>query len=346
MTNQKTILVTGGAGFIGSSFVAQAVERGEKVIVLDALTYAGHKENLAWISQEKGSYQLVEGNICDGDLVASLLKEHQVNAVVHFAAESHVDNSITDPAAFIHTNIVGSYTMLQAGREYWEGLSGDTKDAFRFVHVSTDEVFGSLGETGKFTPESPAQPNSPYSASKAASDHLARAWFHTYGFPVITTNCSNNYGPRQFPEKLIPHMITQALSGKTLPVYGDGKNIRDWIHVEDHANGVFLALTKGESGGVYLFGGNAEKTNIDLVNTLCETLDELKPKADGTSYKTQIKFVVDRLGHDRRYAIDDSKSESALGFKRHYTLEKGLRATIKWYLDNGTWCEAVLAKAA
>lgn len=332
----KTLLVTGGAGFIGSAFVRQAAEKGDKVIVLDALTYAGHRENLDGVNCE-----LVVGSINDGKLVSQLLTQHAVDAVVNFAAESHVDNSIHSPAIFIETNIVGTYTMLEASLAYWRGLSGDKKTSFRYIQISTDEVYGSLGETGKFHEETPMSPNSPYSSSKAAGDHLARAWFETYGLPTIVTNCSNNYGPRQYPEKLIPHMITCALNGKPLPIYGDGKNIRDWIHVEDHCRGVRLALDKGRPGQTYCFGGNAERENIQLVSILCNILDNLHPKKDASSYQSQITFVTDRAGHDRRYAIDDRKAVTELGFMRNYNFENGLKATVEWYLDNADWCAAV-----
>lgn len=337
MTSPSNLLITGGAGFIGSSFVRLAAARGHHVVVLDALTYAGHRANLESVKAE-----LVVGDIRDGALVSKLLREHAIDAIVHFAAESHVDNSISKPAAFIETNIVGSYILLEAAREYWKEKKGD----FRFVHVSTDEVYGSLGPTGKFSEATPMKPNSPYSASKAAGDHLAHAWFSTYGLPTIITNCSNNYGPRQHPEKLIPHMITCALAGKPLPVYGDGKNIRDWIHVEDHCAGVMLALTKGTPGETYCFGGNAERTNIDVVKNICKTLDALKPRKDGQPYEKQIAYVTDRLGHDRRYAIDDSKASSALGFTRAHDFESGLKATVGWYLANTTWCETVTKRVA
>ncbi|MCI5050540.1 MAG: dTDP-glucose 4,6-dehydratase [Rickettsiales bacterium] len=343
MLNPNTLLVTGGAGFIGSTFVGQCVARGQKVIVLDKLTYAGHPENLSWVEGE-GSYELIEGDICDGPLISELLAKHNVDALVHFAAESHVDNSIASPSEFIQTNINGSYTLLEAARQYWNGLSGDKKDQFRFVQISTDEVYGSLGKTGKFSEETSMKPNSPYSASKAAGDHLARAWFHTYGLPTIVTNCTNNYGPRQHPEKLIPLMTTFGLSGRNLPVYGDGTNIRDWIHVEDHCSGVYLALTKGTPGETYCFGGDAERNNLDVVKTICATLQELVPTDAG--YEHLITFVEDRAGHDWRYAIDDSKAESTLGFTRKYQFESGLRATIQWYLDNKQWCEAITQKKA
>lgn len=347
--NHATVLVTGGAGFIGSTFVAQAVEQGRRVIVLDALTYAGHPENLRWIDGQKwpGSYELVEGDICDGELVAKLLRQHKVEALVHFAAESHVDNSIANPGEFIRTNVNGSYTLLEAARGYWSELKGKEKekDNFRFIQVSTDEVYGSLGPTGKFSETTPMKPNSPYSASKAAGDHLARAWFHTYGLPTIVTNCTNNYGPRQHPEKLIPLMTTFALSGKNLPVYGDGSNIRDWIHVEDHCRGVALALTKGTPGETYCFGGDAERNNLEVVKTICSTLQQLAPRND-REYETLITFVKDRAGHDWRYAIDDTKAQKELGFTRAYNFESGLLATIEWYLDNRGWCDAVTKKAA
>lgn len=345
--NDKTIIMTGGAGFIGSCFVGQMVERGFNVIVLDALTYAGHEENLNWIQPKNGgSWELVKGDIRDGELARKLFAEHKPMGFLNFAAESHVDNSIERPAEFIETNIMGCYTLLEAAREYWNKLDEAGKKKFRFLHVSTDEVYGSLGETGKFSETTPMQPNSPYSASKAAGDHLCRAWFHTYGLPTIVTNCSNNYGPRQFPEKLIPRMITNALSGKNLPIYGDGKNIRDWIHVEDHCRGIQLAFEKGRPGETYCFGGNAEKTNIDVVDTLCESLDSLRPRNDGKSYKELKQFVKDRLGHDRRYAIDDTKAERELGFKRAYDFTTGIRQTIEWYLNHGDWCQAVTTKKA
>lgn len=344
MTKPQTLLVTGGAGFIGSCFVAQSVARGQKIIVLDKLTYAGHRENLDWISGA-GSWELVQGDIQDGALVSSLLTKYQVDAVVHFAAESHVDNSIASPSEFVHTNINGTYTMLEAARQYWLGLADGPKAAFRFVHVSTDEVYGSLGAEGKFSETTPIQPNSPYSASKAAGDLLARAWFHTYGFPTIVTNCSNNYGPRQHPEKLIPLMVTNALSGKALPVYGKGNNIRDWIHVEDHCAGVYLALTKGKVGETYCFGGNAERQNLDVVHTICDVLQQVSAKADGT-YRDQIQFVTDRAGHDFRYAIDDTKAQKELGFTRNHSFESGLKATIEWYVCNHEWCDAIKQKKA
>lgn len=342
----NNLLVAGGAGFIGSAFVAKCVARGNNVIVLDALTYAGHKANLEWIKpQNGGSWKLVKGDIADRALVLDLLKQHSIGRVINFAAESHVDNSISGPKPFIDTNITGTFQMLEACREYWSTLPAAQKNDFRMLQISTDEVYGSLGPTGKFSEESPIKPNSPYSASKAAADLLARAWHETYGLPVIVTHCTNNYGPRQFPEKLIPHMIHCALSGKKLPVYGDGKNVRDWIHVEDHCDGVLLALDKGKPGQAYDFGGDAEVENIALVKQLCSLLDRKRPKKQG-SYSDQISFVTDRLGHDRRYAIDDSKSQKELGFKRNYRFEQGLEATIDWYLANDAWCKTVMEKAA
>ena len=338
----KTIIVTGGAGFIGSTFVEVAAKAGNKVVVLDALTYAGHRENLAHVP----SAELVVGDICDGPFVSKLIEKHQPQAIVNFAAESHVDNSISGPGAFIQTNIIGCYTMLEAARGYWQGLPDAAKEAFRFVQVSTDEVYGSLGPTGKFSETTSMKPNSPYSASKAAGDHLARAWFETYGLPAIVTNCTNNYGPRQHPEKLIPHMITRGLSGKSLPIYGDGKNIRDWIHVADHSAGVLLALEKGRPGQTYCFGGDAEKNNNDVVQTLCSILDTLQPRPNGQKYAELIAYVADRPGHDRRYAIDDTKAQSELGFTRKYTFDQGIKDTVQWYLDNQEWCQAILGKKA
>ena len=341
MTEPKTLLVTGGAGFIGSCFVGQCVARGQRVIVLDKLTYAGHPENLGWVAGS-GSYELVVGDVCDGALVHRLMSEHKVDAVVHFAAESHVDNSIASPGAFIETNVVGSYRMLEAARHYWNSLQGEAKDRFRILMISTDEVYGTLGPTGKFSETTPYAPNSPYSSSKASADMLCRAWHETYGLPVIVTNCTNNYGPRQHPEKLIPLMVTFALAGKKLPVYGDGSNIRDWIHVEDHCSGVYLALTQGKAGQTYCFGGDAERNNLQVVKTICSTLQELVPAKDG--YEHLISFVTDRAGHDWRYAMDDSKAQRELGFVRAHNFESGLRATIEWYLNNSQWCDTMRSK--
>lgn len=338
---KKTLFVTGGAGFIGSAFVGQAVEKGYHVVVLDKLTYAGHRANLGWIGQRQGSWQLEVVDICDGAAIDALFQQHQPEAIFHFAAESHVDNSIASPAAFIETNIIGTYRLLEAARAYHARLQGGKKADFRFIQVSTDEVYGTLGATGKFSETTAMKPNSPYSASKAAGDHLARAWHETYGLPTIITNCTNNYGPRQYPEKLIPLMVSRALAGEPLPIYGDGLNVRDWIFVEDHAAGVFLAYENGRAGQVYCFGGDAEKTNIEVVDTICEVLDELQPRKDGKSYKAQKSFVPDRPGHDRRYAIDDAKAQAELGFTRSHNFESGIRATVEWYLANGAWCNEV-----
>jgi dTDP-glucose 4,6-dehydratase len=335
----QSILVTGGAGFIGSSFVRLSLERGAKVVVLDALTYAGHPENISNLGPKM---TLVEGDIRDAALVSKLLREHKIDSIVHFAAESHVDRSIEDPTDFVQTNVVGTYALLKESYRYYKDLAQDQKSQFRYLQVSTDEVFGSLGETGFFTEKSPIEPNSPYSASKAGADQLVRAWFHTYKFPTVTTHCSNNYGPRQFPEKLIPRMIQCALKGEKLPVYGKGANIRDWIHVEDHCEGIWLALTKGDLGGVYCFGGRAERNNLDVVKTICSILDELRPRAQGKKYEELVNFVTDRLGHDFRYAIDDSLAEKTLGFKRKYDFTRGLKDTVKWYLDHQAWCDTIL----
>lgn len=344
MNNNKTLLVTGAAGFIGSTFVRQMVTQGKKVIVLDALTYAGHRENLENI-KGPGSLELIIGNICDGALISQLLQKHSIDALINFAAESHVDRSIDSPSAFIDTNIRGVFILLNAALQYWQKLPEPQKTRFRFLQVSTDEVYGSLGPTGKFSETTPYAPNSPYSASKAAGDMLVRAWYHTYGLPTLTTNCSNNYGPRQYPEKLIPHMITCALAGKPLPVYGDGGNIRDWIHVEDHSAGVALALERGTPGSTYCFGGRSEHNNLDVVRAICQELDKLSPRKDGKSHSSAITFVTDRLGHDRRYAIDDTLAERELGFTRQYkNFEEGLTATIRWYLDHQDWCRSVTQK--
>lgn len=341
----KTLLVTGAAGFIGSCFVRQRAAAGDRVIVLDALTYAGHRENLEGIPGP-GSVELIVGDITDGPKVADLLKSHEVDYFMNFAAESHVDRSISAPSAFIETNIRGTFVLLNAALEYAQTLPETRKRDFRYLQISTDEVYGSLGATGKFSETTSYAPNSPYSASKAAADHLVRAWHHTYGLATITTNCSNNYGPRQFPEKLIPHMINCALNDRPLPVYGDGGNVRDWIHVEDHSRGIWLALTKGTPGETYCFGGNAERNNLDVVRTICRHLDRMRPRKDGKPHESAISFVKDRLGHDRRYAIDDTKAIRELGFTRKYDFESGLKDTIQWYLDNEAWAKAVLKSGA
>ena len=339
-----TILVTGAAGFIGSNFVLDWLGQSEEEVVsLDLLTYAGNLENLSSLSKSP-HHQFVKCNIGDRDLVLNLLKKHRVKAVIHFAAESHVDRSIYGPGNFIETNIVGTYNLLESVRGYWNNLDLAPKKAFRFLHVSTDEVYGSLNEKDPaFTENHPYEPNSPYSATKAASDHLVRAWFHTYGLPVLTTNCSNNYGPYQFPEKLIPLCILNALHGKPLPIYGDGKQIRDWLYVKDHCNAIRSVLEKGRLGETYNVGGWNEKTNLVVVQTLCAILDELKPKLDGKSYADQITFVKDRPGHDRRYAIDASKLERDLGWRPEETFETGLRKTVLWYLEHETWVNHVVS---
>ena len=339
------ILVTGGAGFIGGNFILDwlTVPGNEGVINLDKLTYAG---NLATLESLRGDprHLFVHGDIGDKKLVAKLLKEHQPRAIVNFAAESHVDRSIHDPAEFVATNIVGTFNLLECAREYWNGLVGSPKKAFRFHHVSTDEVYGSLSATDPaFTEINSYEPNSPYSASKAASDHLVRAWFHTYGFPVVTTNCSNNYGPFHFPEKLIPLVILNALNGKPLPIYGDGQQIRDWLYVGDHCSAIREVLAKGVLGETYNIGGWNEKANIDVVKTICAILDELKPRSDGKSYVDQITYVKDRPGHDRRYAIDASKVERELGWRPAETFDTGIRKTVRWYLDNPVWVEGVVS---
>lgn len=333
---KKHLLVTGAAGFIGSNFVKIAIDNDYKVTVLDALTYAGHRANLSSF-EGRTDFEFIHGRIEDSVLLNQLFSKNDFNAVLNFAAESHVDNSITGPRDFITTNIVGTFELLEVSRRFW---SKGQKENFRFLHVSTDEVFGALGDEGKFSELTPYAPNSPYSASKAGSDLLVRAWHHTYGMPTITTNCSNNYGPQQFPEKLIPRMITQALRGESLPVYGQGTNIRDWIHVEDHCRGILLALEKGRVGESYCFGGSSERKNIDVVNRICEILDRKKPAKE--SYKKQIKFVEDRLGHDFRYAIDDSKAKKELGYKLKFSsFEEGLEKTIEWYLENEKWLNSI-----
>lgn len=337
-----SILVTGGAGFIGSNFVLDwLTQSNEFVITLDKLTYAGNLENLQSLNGDQ-RHVFVQGDIGDSTLVASLLAQHQPRAIINFAAESHVDRSIHGPEDFIQTNIVGTFRLLEAVRAYWGDLQGDARQAFRFLHVSTDEVYGSLGKDDPaFTEAHRYEPNSPYSASKAASDHLVRAYHHTYGLPVLTTNCSNNYGPYHFPEKLIPLMIVNALAGKPLPVYGDGQQIRDWLYVKDHCSAIRRVLDAGHIGEVYNIGGWNEKPNLEIVHTVCALLDELRPRADGKPYKEQITYVTDRPGHDRRYAIDARKLESELGWKPAETFETGIRKTVQWYLDNQAWVSNV-----
>lgn len=333
-----TIIVTGGAGFIGSNFVLSWLENhNETIINLDKLTYAGNLQNLASVADNR-HHIFVQGDIGDKDIVSQLLEKHRPRAVLNFAAESHVDRSITGPEAFIETNIVGTFNLLESIRSYWGKMEAKEKSAFRLLHVSTDEVYGSLGKTDPaFTEKNPYEPNSPYSASKAASDHLVRAYHHTYGLPVLTTNCSNNYGPLHFPEKLIPLMIVNAQAGKPLPVYGDGQQIRDWLYVRDHCSAIRRVLEAGQLGETYNIGGWNEKPNLDIVHTVCTLLDELKPRANGQSYKEQITYVTDRPGHDRRYAIDARKIEQQLGWKPAETFETGIRKTVQWYLDNPEW---------
>ena len=339
------ILVTGGAGFIGGNFVLDwlRIPTNEGVINLDKLTYAGNLTTLESVSNDP-RHIFVHCDIGDQVLIAKLLKEYQPRAIVNFAAESHVDRSIHGPAEFVSTNIVGTFNLLECAREYWNGLDDLRKKAFRFHHVSTDEVYGSLSVTDPaFTETNSYEPNSPYSASKAASDHLVRAWFHTYGFPVVTTNCSNNYGPYHFPEKLIPLVILNALNGKPLPIYGDGQQIRDWLYVSDHCSAIREVLAKGVLGETYNIGGWNEKANIDVVKTICTILDELNPRADGKPYVDQITYVKDRLGHDRRYAIDASKIERELGWRPAETFDTGIRKTVQWYLNNSAWIEGVVS---
>jgi len=336
------ILVTGGAGFIGANFVLDWLAQGGKAVVnLDKLTYAGNLENLASLKDDP-RHIFVHGDIGDAQLVGSLLADYRPRAVVNFAAESHVDRSIHGPEDFIQTNIVGTFHLLEAVRAYWSGLAPEEKNSFRFLHVSTDEVYGSLAKNDPAFKETHRyEPNSPYSASKAASDHLVRAYHHTYGLPVLTTNCSNNYGPYHFPEKLIPLMIVNALAGKPLPVYGDGQQIRDWLYVKDHCSAIRTVLAKGKLGEVYNIGGWNEKANLDIVHTVCALLDELRPRSDKKSYREQIAFVTDRPGHDRRYAIDAHKIERELGWKPVETFETGIRKTVQWYLDNQDWVSHV-----
>ena len=335
----QTLLVTGGAGFIGSCFVRRAIARGNvRIVNLDKLTYAGNRDSLPETSDQN---QLIIGDIGDRSLVRQLLETHKPTAIINFAAESHVDRSIDGPLTFVETNVLGTCRMLEEVRSYYSQLTGPSKDSFRFLHVSTDEVYGSLGETGLFTEETAYSPNSPYSASKAASDHFVRAYQHTYGLPVLITNCSNNYGPCQFPEKLIPLMILNALEGKPLPVYGDGLNVRDWLFVEDHCAAIERVLAGGRIGECYNVGGNNEQTNINIVKLICQTVDRLRPGLAHAPCTSLIKYVKDRPGHDRRYAIDASKIESELGWRPQQDFESGLELTIRWYLENPVWVERV-----
>ncbi len=341
MAENKTLLITGGCGFIGSNLVRLALSSGYRVVNFDALTYAGNRASLADVEQDP-SYTFIHGNICDGALLKRVFDEHGPQAVLHLAAESHVDRSIDGPEAFIQTNITGTFRLLEAVRAYWKALPDEKKEAFRFLHVSTDEVFGSLGPEGFFTEATPYAPNSPYSASKASSDLLVRSYHHTYGLPTLTTNCSNNYGPYQFPEKLIPLVLNRALQGQELPVYGDGGNIRDWLYVEDHCRALLTVLEKGKAGETYAIGGNCERTNIHIVRTLCRLLDERSPRQDGKRYEEQIAFVADRPGHDRRYAIDAGKIKKELGWQPAETFESGIRKTVLWYLEHAAWTKSIL----
>jgi dTDP-glucose 4,6-dehydratase len=335
-----TILVTGGAGFIGGNFVLDGIAAGARIVNLDALTYAGNLDTLASV-QGHPNHVFVHGSIGDRPLVERLLAEYKPRAIVNFAAESHVDRSIDGPAAFVQTNVVGTLVLLEAARDYWQRLTGTGKAGFRLLHVSTDEVFGSLGDQGHFTETTRYAPNSPYSATKAAADHLVRAFHHTYGLPVLTTNCSNNYGPYQFPEKLIPLTILKAVAGEPLPVYGDGQHVRDWLHVADHCAAIVRVLEHGRTGETYNVGGNSERRNLDLVRGICRLIDARMPRPDGLPRKSQIVFVQDRPGHDRRYAIDAGKIRDELGWVPEVTFEKGLERTVAWYLDNPEWIRRV-----
>jgi dTDP-glucose 4,6-dehydratase len=341
------LLVTGGAGFIGSNFILSSLEKsGEALVNLDKLTYAGNLRNLDSLRGD-ARHAFVQGDICDRGLLKKLLETHKPRALVHFAAESHVDRSISGPAEFVQTNVVGTFCLLEEARSFFEKLKGRERDDFRFLHVSTDEVYGSLGpDAAAFTETHPHAPNSPYAASKAAADHMVRAYHHTYGLPTLTTNCSNNYGPYQFPEKLIPLMIRNALAGKPLPVYGDGRNVRDWLYVRDHCEAVRLVLERGRLGETYNIGGNSEKANIDLVKMLCVLIDKAVPRKGGGSHADLISFVKDRLGHDRRYAIDAGKIARELGWKPKESFESGLMKTVRWYIDNRAWSDEAASRAA
>ena len=347
----RTWIVTGGAGFIGSNFVRLAAGLPDRrLVVFDKLTYAGSLENLRGVLDGE-RVVFVEADIADRRAVVDAFETYRPEAVLNFAAETHVDRSIDGPGAFVQTNVVGTFELLDAARGHWAGLKGDARTAFRFLHVSTDEVYGSLGPEGAFSEETPYAPNSPYAASKAGADHLVRAWFHTFGLPVVITNCSNNYGPYQFPEKLIPLMILNALEARPLPVYGDGLNVRDWLHVDDHCRGILLALERGVPGEKYNIGGRNERTNLEVVDTLCDALDRLAPAADNpamvaaghASYRALKAFVADRPGHDRRYAIDAEKIRCELGWQPHHDFASGIEQTVRWYLEHRDWCEAVQA---
>ena len=340
--SSQTLLITGGAGFIGSSLVRRALAAGHRVVVIDKLTYAGNLASLAEVASH-AAFKFVQADICDAAALRRVFEEHRPSGVLHLAAESHVDRSIDAPADFIATNVAGTFELLQAALRHWRGLNPAQREAFRFVHVSTDEVFGSLGPADRPFDENTAyDPHSPYSASKAASDHLARAWHDTYGLPVVVTNCSNNYGPRQFPEKLVPVVIQKCLRGEPIPVYGRGENVRDWLFVDDHADGLLAALGRGRPGRSYCFGGSNERRNIDLVRLLCGLMDELSPRPDQRSHSEQIAFVEDRPGHDHRYAIDASRARTELGWSPTEDPASGFRKTVRWYLDNRAWVAAVL----
>lgn len=339
---QKTLIITGGAGFIGSALIRRLITQSDYLIInVDKLTYAGNLESLASIAAQP-NYTFVEADICDANKMSDIFSRFQPDAVMHLAAESHVDRSIDGPADFVQTNLVGTYTILEAARSYWNTLSSTNAKAFRFHHISTDEVYGSLGDTGLFEETTPYQPNSPYSATKAGSDHLVRAWHHTFGLPVLMTNCSNNYGPFQFPEKLIPLMVNNAVTGKSLPIYGNGDNIRDWLYVDDHVEALQLVLERGHVGESYNIGGFNEHTNVDVVETLCDILDELLPGSMHLPHKNLIEFVTDRPGHDQRYAIDASKIQRELNWQPRETFATGLRKTVQWYLDNHEWSQRVM----
>lgn len=341
LSQTQSLLVTGGAGFIGANFVLQAITDGLRIINFDKLTYAGNLDTLSSL-QRNNAHVFVQGDIGNRSLVTRLLAEYRPNAIINFAAESHVDRSIDGPAEFVQTNVVGTLGLLECARDYWRSLDHESRDSFRFLHVSTDEVYGSLGAEGKFTEQTPYAPNSPYSASKAASDHLVRAFHHTYGLPTLTTNCSNNYGPYQFPEKLVPLIIQKALAGDPLPVYGDGRNIRDWLFVGDHCSAIRRVLEAGRIGETYNVGGNAERENIDVVKTICTLLDARKLLEIGAPRESLITYVKDRPGHDRRYAIDSSKLQNELGWRPSQTFETGIAQTVDWYLNNQRWSARVL----
>lgn len=338
------ILVTGGAGFIGSALVRHLVGNTDHAVLnVDALTYAGNLTSVAPVA-ESNRYRFAQADICDRDRIAALIAEFRPQVITHLAAESHVDRSIDGPSAFIQTNLVGTFTMLSAALDYWRGLPEEERQAFRFHHISTDEVFGALGPEGFFTEDTAYDPRSPYSASKAGSDHLVSAWHHTYGLPTLVTNCSNNYGPYHFPEKLIPLMIIKCLAGEALPVYGQGQNVRDWLYVDDHVRALTAVFERGTPGDSYMVGGRSERTNLAVVETICSHLDAIRPRADGKSYREQISFVADRPGHDFRYAIDASKLERELGWKPSETFESGIEKTIRWYLANEDWWRPILAR--